>query len=180
MVYIKIGVKIMFSKRLDELVLSSELKFSAMEIIENNNIFLVYLLNKGYAIYSDNKDIKSELYLINTDITPINYNFDENKGEKEDITNIVSILLDSIYENETINDYDKKHPEYVLNELMNRLNSNAKYITQKDEIYSKIDDGFLRLELEELKLNKQQKRRNPEQDQLGEIGNKVKSILNSR
>lgn len=170
----------MFSKRLDELIFSSELKFSEMEIIENKNVFLIYILNKGYAIYSDNKDINSELYLIKTDITSINYNSDEKKREKEYMTNIVGILLNSIYENETISDYDKKHPEYVLTELMNRLNSNTKYITQKDEIYNKIDNGFLRLELEELKLHKKEKRKNLDEEPLGEIGDKLKNILHTK
>jgi len=44
-----------------------------MEIIENKNIFLIYLLNRWYVVYTDNKSMKSELYLIKTDITSINF-----------------------------------------------------------------------------------------------------------
>ena len=67
------------------------------------------------------------------------------------IIGIISLILDDIYDDD-IKEYDKKHPEFVFLRLFDNLsNGNVELISKDNELYDLIDDGFIRLELSNLK-----------------------------
>lgn len=60
--------------------------------------------------------------------------------------------MNEIYKSRDIKEYEKKHPEYVFLELFDKLiNGDYDEISKKDPFYDVIDDGFIRLELDQFK-----------------------------
>lgn len=168
----------MFSRRFDYLKLNSKLKKVEIEIAENKKVYLIDVSGEGYAIYSNHGEIDSNLYLIKTNISPVNFDLEENKKDKEQFIEIIGALLSKLYEGETLRDYEKKHPEHILMQLMDLLDSTIEYIDENDDLYKKLDIGFLKLELESLKENAISKKKRTNSS--GDFEGKLKNILNTR
>ena len=97
----------------------------------------------------------NNVFFIKTDTLPAQYLVDNPApslaNDKENIIGIISLILDDIYDDD-IKEYDKKHPEFLFLRLFDNLsNGNVELISKDNELYDLIDDGFIRLELSNLK-----------------------------
>ena len=110
------------------------------------------LKNKGYCVYIGGKE--DEMFLINTKLTPEEFKSEENASDKEDFINLIKILLDQIYGDSDIPEYEKQHHEFVFLKIMDLFSTKDVEIIDKDsELYKTIELGFIRFDIELLKLN---------------------------
>ena len=81
--------------------------------------------------YADNSNLKNlpkpKLVVKNVTydkgaVTEDNLN-DKIQKNKGDFIDLITEILDNIYKDQDIKDYEKKHPEYVFMELFDKLNS---------------------------------------------------------
>ena len=146
----------MIIRKLDKLALGDTLNKVETNVFEKKCIGMVYIENNGFVFYEDDDKIKSNIFIIKTKTTPSQYLDDEldkklEKNKKEFIS-IIDIILSDIYQAGEIKEYEKKHPEYIFLELFdNFVNKNYEEITKEDPFYDIIDDGFIRLELDQFK-----------------------------
>ena len=138
----------MLVRNLDFLSIPKEFFKVETNIFENQAIALVFIENKGYSlVLKDNDEIQS-VFLLKTDITPDDVN---NHTDREDFINVIKMLLDRIYSAADIKEYEKQHQEHVFLRLMDMLNDpNAVELISEDNspIYSDIEKGFMKLELD--------------------------------
>ena len=121
-------------------------------IHEDNKINAVYLKDKGYCIFINDK--MDEMLLINTDIAPDSFKLDENLAEKQEFINIIKTLLDQIYEGVDIPEYEKQHHEFVFLKIMDLFSTEAVEIIDDDsELFKTIELGFMKFDIDLLNLN---------------------------
>lgn len=121
-------------------------------IHEDNKINAIYLKDKGYCIFINDK--KDEMFLINTDIAPDSFKLDENVAEKEEFINLIKTLLDQIYDGVDIPEYEKQHHEFVFLKIMDLFSTEAVEIIDEDsELYKTIELGFMKFDIDLLNLN---------------------------
>lgn len=92
------------------------------------------------------------VFLLKSILTPEELNLEEYSSEKTDIGNIIELLLNKIYENASIKEYDKQHPDHILLHLLDMLkNDESENISKESPIYKTIEDGFMKLDFELIK-----------------------------
>ena len=142
----------MIVRKLNFLTLSEGYDKISISIYDGKKINAVYLKNKGYCVYIDGKE--DEMFLINTKLTPEEFKSEENASDKEDFINLIKILLDQIYGDSDIPEYEKQHHEFVFLKIMDLFRTKDVEIIDKDsELYKTIELGFIRFDIELLKLN---------------------------
>lgn len=142
----------MIVRKLNFLTLSEGYDKISISIYDGKKINAVYLKNKGYCVYIDDKE--DEMFLINTKLTPEEFKSEENASDKEDFINLIKILLDQIYGDSDIPEYEKQHHEFVFLKIMDLFSTKDVEIIDKDsELYKIIELGFIRFDIELLKLN---------------------------
>lgn len=61
---------------------------------------------------------------------------------------LITEILDNIYKDQDIKEYEKKHPEYVFMELFDKLNSaQIEEIKQDHKYYKLVEEGFTKIEI---------------------------------
>ena len=98
----------MLVRNLDYLSIPKEFKKVETNIYDNKSIALVL---------KDDEHIDS-VFLLKTSLTPNNIN--EN-NDKEDFINVIKMLLEKVYSEYTIKEYEKQHQEHVFLRLMDML-----------------------------------------------------------
>lgn len=135
----------MLVRNLDFLSIPKEFSKVELDIYESKSIVLVYIENKGYSIVLKEADDNSSVFLLKTELTPENINSD-----KDDFINVIKMLLDRIYGDADIKEYEKQHQEHVFLQLMDLLTEgeNVEIITEESKLYSDIEKGFMKLEID--------------------------------
>ena len=145
----------MIIRKLDFLKPTHDLPMFNFEIYNNKAIGIVYVEDKGYVLFEKSESEWNNVFFIKTDTVPAQYLVSNPVPlllkNKEEFIGIISLILDDIYDDD-IKEYDKKHPEFVFLRLFDNLNEgNVELISKDNELYDLIDDGFIRLELSNLK-----------------------------
>lgn len=127
-----------------------------INIHEDKSLCVIYLENKGYSIFV--KGNEKEMFLINSNISPDDFNLEENKHDKEEFINLIKVLLDEIYSNFEIEEYEREHHEFVFLKLMDLFNTNlVEVLDDESELYKLIELGFIKFDIDllNLKVNNQ-------------------------
>lgn len=145
----------MIIRKLDFLKPTHDLPMFNFDVYNNKAIGIVYFEDKGYVLFEKDNTELNNVFFIKTNTLPAQYLVDNPApslaNDKENIIGIISLILDDIYDDD-IKEYDKKHPEFVFLRLFDNLsNGNVELISKDNELYDLIDDGFIRLELSNLK-----------------------------
>ena len=137
----------MLVRNLNFLSIPEEFSKVEVKIYEENSIALVYIENKGYSLVLKDNDVINSVFLLKTDILPNNIN---EHADREDFINVIKMLLDNIYGIADIKEYEKQHQEHVFLRLMDMLNegTEVEIITESSKIYTDIEKGFMKLELD--------------------------------
>lgn len=144
---------VMIIRKLSFLSPQKDLKKVELNIYEEKNLSLIYVENQGYVVYTkDNINDMENVFLLKSILTPKELTLEEYIDEKADISNIIELLLNKIYENSEIKEYEKQHPDHVLLHLLDILNNEKlENITKESPIYKTIEDGFMKLDFELIK-----------------------------
>lgn len=144
---------VMIIRKLSFLSPQKDLKKVELNIYEEKNLSLIYVENQGYVVYTkDNINDMENVFLLKSILTPKELTLEEYIDEKADISNIIELLLNKIYENNEIKEYEKQHPDHVLLHLLDMLNNEKlENITKESPIYKTIEDGFMKLDFELIK-----------------------------
>ncbi len=144
----------MLVRNLDFLSIPKEFSKVEVEIYDGKSIALVYIGGKGYSLVLKQKDVIDSIFLLKTDILPNNINEHQ---DRQDFINVIKMLLDKIYSIADIKEYEKQHQEHVFLRLMDMLNdgSDVEIITESSKVYTDIEKGFMKLEIDilENKIN---------------------------
>lgn len=142
----------MIVRKLNFLMPSDGYDKIAINIYDEKKINTVYLKNKGYCVYIDGKE--TEMFLINTKLSPEEFKSEEHAGDKEDFINLIKILLDQIYEDIDIPEYEKQHHEFVFLKIMDLFGTESVEIIDKDsDLYKRIELGFMKFDIDLLNFN---------------------------
>ncbi|MBE6494399.1 MAG: hypothetical protein E7Z84_07315 [Methanosphaera stadtmanae] len=141
----------MIIRKLDYLKPTHDLPLFNLEIYKNKEIAIIYVENRGYVLFEKNNEEYKNVFFIKTNLVPAQFLVSDPAAhilnDKNEFIGIISLILDGIYD-EKIKEYDKKHPEFVLLNLLDNLNEgNVKFISPDTELYNIVDDGFIRLEI---------------------------------
>ena len=135
-------------------LLQNEFKKATLDIIENRTLSLVYVSNRGYALYFSEDDERRDTFLIKSDFSPEQLNLAENSGEKEDFVDLIEMFLGKVYDGFDIPEFEKKHPEFVLLKFIDLFEKDdIDFIDSSSELYNLISNGFSRLDIDVLLLN---------------------------
>ena len=144
----------MLVRNLDFLSIPKEFSKVEVDIYDEKSIALVYVGGKGYSLVLKQNDVIDSIFLLKTDILPNNINEHQ---DKQDVINVIKMLLDKIYSVADIKEYEKQHQEHVFLRLMDMLNDgvDVEIITESSKVYTDIEKGFMKLEIDilENKIN---------------------------
>lgn len=138
----------MLVRNLDFLSIPKEFSKVEVNIYENKSIALVFIENKGYSIVLKEGDVIDSVFLLKTNLTPNNI---DGAADKEDFVNVIKMMLDKVYMTADIKEYEKQHQEHLFLRLMDMLTdeNSVKLISEENsKIYSDIEKGFMKLELD--------------------------------
>ena len=136
----------MIIRKLSFLMPSIGYKKVEVDIYEKEKICAVYIENNGYCIYINDKE--DDMFLIKTDISPEEFKLEENAEYKEDFINIIKLLLDKIYADIDIPEYEEEHQEFVFLKIMDLFAKNNYELIDKDsDLYKTIELGFIKLDI---------------------------------
>lgn len=136
----------MIIRKLSFLMPSIRYKKVEVDIYEKEKICAVYIENNGYCIYINDKE--DDMFLIKTDISPEEFKLEENAEYKEDFINIIKLLLDKIYADIDIPEYEEEHQEFVFLKIMDLFAKNNYELIDKDsDLYKTIELGFIKLDI---------------------------------
>jgi hypothetical protein len=140
----------MIVRNLDYLSIPKELKKVELEIYKDRFIDLIKIEEIGYALHTNKGDNRSNLFLLKTPLSPSDFNIEENIEEKDDFINIILILLNELYEDLNIKEYEKQHQEFIFLHLMDMLedDSEVEILTKESELYRFIEDGVIKLDID--------------------------------
>lgn len=146
----------MIIRKLDYLVLNENLKQFEVDIYQNQKLGMIYVPNNGYVFYENDNNVRKDIFIIKTKTPPELYVEETLQPRiaknKEEFVQIIEILSAEIYRDADIKEYEKKHPEYLFMEIFDNLSSgNCSVLTSEDPFYKIIDEGFLRLEVDQLR-----------------------------
>lgn len=137
----------MIFRKLNFLTPSEGYKKVENDIYGDSKINTAYIKNKGYCIYIDGKE--DEMFLINTNISPDEFELEENSEDKEDFINIIKMLLNQIYDGVDIPEYEKQHHEFVFLKIMDLFNTdNVQLIPRNSDLYNTIELGFIKFDID--------------------------------
>lgn len=140
---------VMIIRKLSFLSPQKDLKKVELNIYEEKNLSLIYVENQGYVAYINDME---NVFLLKSIFNPKELTLEEYIDEKTDISNIIELLLNKIYENSEIKEYEKQHPDHVLLHLLDMLNNDkTENITKESLIYKTIEEGFMKLDFELIK-----------------------------
>lgn len=141
----------MFFRNLNFFIPEGGYKKIEINIHDDKKLGAVYLKNKGYSIFI--KGNEDDMFLIHSELNPEDFKHEENSNEKEEFITIIKTLLDEIYSNFDIPEYEKEHHEFVFLKIMDLFDTEAAKILEKDsKLYQLIELGFIKLDLEILKI----------------------------
>ena len=138
----------MLVRNLDFLSIPKEFAKVEVNIYADSSIVLVYIENKGYSLVLKEKEQIDSVFLLKTDILPSNVN---EHSDREDFINVIKMLLDKVYSNADIKEYEKQHQEHVFLRLMDMLNEGTEVVMISEETsktYTDIEKGFMKLEID--------------------------------
>ena len=145
----------MIVRNLESLKMNKKLAKVESNVYEDKNVGLVFVLNHGFVLFVSCAGKWNDVFIIKTATKPLDYVEEGNDKKilenKNDFIELIHGLLDKIYEDTGIKEYEKKHPEYIFLELIDKLTSGGvELIDESFEYYDDIDEGFLRLEVEQM------------------------------
>ncbi len=121
-------------------------------IHDDKLISAVYLKDKGYCLFINNKE--DEMYLINTNLSPEDFKLEENLDKKQDFINLVKTLLDQIYVGVDIPEYEKQHHEFVFLKIIDLFGTDVVEIIDEDsDLYKTIELGFIKFDIDLLNMD---------------------------
>lgn len=139
----------MIIRNLDYLSIPKELKKVELEIYKDRLMDLIKIDGIGYALHINIGDERSNLFLLKTELSPSDFALEENVEDKNDFIGIIQILLNELYDDLDIKEYEKQHQEYIFLHLMDMLeNDNVEIITKESELYRFIEDGVIKLDID--------------------------------
>ncbi|WP_455645541.1 hypothetical protein [Methanosphaera sp.] len=147
----------MIIRNLNYLNLSNDSRKTTLEIHDEKHIGLAYIPDKGYALFIDDENPEENMFLIETNTTPVDLLC--NKAYIQEFNQtiyIVEAIFDVIYNNITDDDFEFKDSQNTLAVLLDQVNESEDIIDKNSKLYKIIDNGFLKLDIDELKNNLQQ------------------------
>lgn len=141
----------MLVRNLEYLSIPKEFKKVELEIFEDNNLCLVSIENKGFALIFKKGDKIDSIFLLKTELNTQEIVLDNNVKDKEDFINVIHMLLDRIYSGANIPEFEKKHHEHVFLKLMYLFENNEDVeIINEDnsKLYGIIEKGFMKLDVD--------------------------------
>lgn len=143
----------MIIRKLEFLNIGSDSRKVSTVIYNDISVGLVYVPDKGYAVFIDNENPESEMFLLETKTTPKEYieNRDKYKEELSNFNSVISSIFNIIYKDSEIKEYEKKHPDYTIIELMDKISEeSADYLKDNKKLYDIVNDGFMKLDIDDL------------------------------
>lgn len=139
----------MIVRKLDFL-LENNFKEVILNIQDNKSLSLIYVPNRGYALSNiDENGEHKDTFLIKSDLSPSELNFNENVREKNNFVDLIQMLLNKIYDGYDIPDFEKEHPEFVLLRFIDSFEKDdVDIIENSSEIYKLITLGFIRFDVD--------------------------------
>ena len=141
----------MITRKYSYLAGSNLTKKVEVKVDEDNCVGLLYIKNKGYGLYNTKEDFEDSLFIIDTKMEP--NDFKTKTQDQEQFIQLVKINLDLIYADKVaMKTYNKKHPEYLLLELMDNLESaDCEILDNKNKQSKILQKGFDKLNIETIK-----------------------------
>ncbi|OED30391.1 hypothetical protein [Methanosphaera sp. WGK6] len=173
----------MIIRNLNYLSLSKASRKTTLEIHDKKHIGLVYIPEKGYALFIDNEHPEENMFLIETSTTPVDLLFNKAYTPEFDQTiYIVEAIFDEIYKDITDDDFEFKDSKNTLAILLDQVNESEEILDKNSKLYKIIDNGFLKLDLDEIKNNLQQNmaRQEPVQPRIENNEEKEEETLGDR
>lgn len=142
----------MIIRKYEELNFNNILIKAECDVSKNQKIGIIYVQNRGYMLFNIENENWNDFIFIKTMTKPVEYTEDnlndkiqKNKG---DFIDLITEILDNIYKDQDIKEYEKKHPEYVFMELFDKLNSaQIEEIKQDHKYYKLVEEGFTKIEI---------------------------------
>ena len=102
---------VMIIRKLSFLSPQKDLKKVELNIYEEKNLSLIYVENQGYVAYINDME---NVFLLKSILNPKELTLEEYIDEKADISNIIELLLNKIYENSEVKEYEKYEESFVI------------------------------------------------------------------
>lgn len=137
----------MIVRKLDFLMPFKGYKKVETDIYDEEKISTVYIKNNGYCIYIEGRE--DEMYLIKSSLSPDELALEENSEERKDFINLLELLLEQIYENVDIPEYETQHHEFVFLKIMDLFEKDEFKVIERDsDLYKTIELGFIKFDID--------------------------------
>lgn len=145
----------MIIRTYEDLKFNSILVETEADIYKNMKVGLIYVAGHGYTLFRISQENWDDFVFIKTMTKPIQYSGEivdeELLKNKDEFIEVISDVLEDIYVNSEIKEYEKKHPEYIFMELFDKFNeAKINQITRDHKYYSLIEDGFMKIAISQL------------------------------